>query len=101
MFFTNLQGMLDEGFILLKKEMDRINRSLWSNLLNKKTILDRYESKKRMKSLTLSKKKKKEEEEANHSESSHVIENLIINFKLLELLCEGHNLKMQHLVREQ
>ena len=43
--------MLDEGFILLKKEMDRVNRNLWSNLLNKKPTFERFETKKKIKSL--------------------------------------------------
>ena len=64
--------MLDEGFILLKKEMDRINRSLWSNIVNNKPALERYESKKKMKSLNFS-RKKKNKDEIHNSESNNII----------------------------
>ena len=36
-------------------------------------------------------KKKKIEEDSNEKESFKIIENLRINYKLLELLCEGFN----------
>ena len=44
-------------------------------------------------------KKKKIEEDSNEKESFKIIENLRINYKLLELLCEGFNFYFSKVIK--